>query len=429
MKPTTLIAASSEKTRRAIARALSGFPHADASNADEVLLRITEDERPLLLIWDMETGGEFDRDLLKAVRATRPLLPIVAINASSSPGRKTLRLNGLTLVFRPFEDQVLTGEVERLIAKARTEQPRADLEVLRLALRRLTSARTIFERLPVAATLTDARGRVLDVNREALALTGRRPNVGAGQTCRAYWDCRITQAHCPLQRALATGRTVYHARVRSDSTNGERTSIERISTFRLPGVGRRALIVTGPATTYFRRLRRLRQDASLDHLTAVCNRGRFDALTSRARRNERRGRTSAFLMMDVDGLKLVNDRFGHAAGDRLLQRMGTVLSENTQRGDIVGRVGGDEFAIYCPDSSPLHARNLVGRLRRAITESNTRHPLEARLSVEFGVACSTGRRTQDLRKQADAALYRRKRRAKRTAVSGLALGDGPTCHL
>ncbi|MDE2489726.1 MAG: diguanylate cyclase [Elusimicrobia bacterium] len=273
--------------------------------------------------------------------------------------------------------------------------------------------RDVFEGLPVAATLVDARGRVLAANREARRLAGRLP---AGRPpCCEYWGCGVEAGRCPLRRALRTGRTIRHARVRARGPHGERTTVERISVLGR-GPRRRAVVVTGPATAFFRRLGRLRREASTDALTAVLNRRRFDALTDRAARGERRAGPRAFVMMDVDGLKGVNDLFGHAAGDRLLRRLGAILGAHVRRTDVAGRVGGDEFAVYCPDTPPALARALVRRLRGAIVADNAAHPREPALSVQFGLACSATARGGDLRERADAELYRRKRRVKRLAA-------------
>lgn len=275
--------------------------------------------------------------------------------------------------------------------------------------RRGTRARA-FEGLPVAATVTDGRGRIVAVNREARRLAGPLPRAGEVLTCREYWGCHLPSAHCPLRRAVRTGRTVRHALVRAVGAHGPITLVERVSPLRLPGGGRGAVLVTGPATSFFRRIRRLRDAAHLDALTTLLNRRRFDELTRRALFEDRRRGRGAFVMADVDGLKKVNDRFGHAAGDRHLRRLGRILSAGMRHGDVVGRVGGDEFAAYCPDTSPAQARELVRRLRRAIAADNTVNPRLPPLSASFGLAFSRPGRNEDLRERADASLRAQKLR-------------------
>lgn len=279
------------------------------------------------------------------------------------------------------------------------------------ARRRPRAPACAFEELPVAATVTDAEGRILSLNREARRLGGARSRADGAMTCRAYWGCKLAESACPMKRALATGRPVRHALVRAERDGRPVTFVERVSPLRLPGGGRGAALVTGPATAYFRRMNRLRRQAHLDALTTLLNRRRFDDLVSHALAGERRrGARGAFLMWDVDGLKAVNDRRGHAAGDRLLRRLGLLLAANTRRGDIVGRVGGDEFAAYCPDASPRQARELARRIRLAMDADNAANPRAPRLSAQCGLAISRPGRRADLRAEADARLRERKRR-------------------
>lgn len=389
-KPTVLVAAGGG-SRRALKRALAGYPQLRADDSAAVLDRLAEDPSPLVLVWELQADGEFDAAALRAARAIRPRLPTLVLVGGWTPRRAA-------------------REVRALAARARAEKPRASGAVLRYALRRLAEARAAFAHLPVAATLTDGDGRVLAVNREAERLSERLVGRPGALTCRDFWHCRTHRLHCPLRRAFETGRPVYHARMRTEGPDGPRTVIERVSTWDEPGLGRRAVVVTGPATSFFRRMRRLRLEATTDFLTSVLNRRRFDALTARAERGERRrGRRNAFLMLDIDGFKGINDRWGHAAGDRVLRRLGLLLSAHIRRGDLVGRVGGDEFAIFCPDTTPARAQGLVKRLQRAIAEDNRRREREPALSVQFGLACSDARRRGGLRERADAQLYRRKR--------------------
>ncbi|MDX6767971.1 MAG: diguanylate cyclase [Elusimicrobiota bacterium] len=270
-----------------------------------------------------------------------------------------------------------------------------------------------FEHLPVAATVTTARGRIRAVNLEARRLAGPWPVPGGARTCREYWGCRVAEKDCPLRRSVATGRVIRHALVHAVGSRGEETLVERVAPLPLPGGARGAVLVTGPATAFFRRIRRLRREAHLDPLTGLLNRRRFDALCARALAGQRRRDRGAFLMLDVDDLKAVNDSRGHAAGDRLLKRLGLILSANTRRGDIVGRVGGDEFAAFCPDTSPSQARELVRRLQRAMAADNAADPSRPRLSAQFGVAMSRPGNTSRLRALADARLRENKRRLHR----------------
>jgi diguanylate cyclase (GGDEF)-like protein len=251
--------------------------------------------------------------------------------------------------------------------------------------------------------VVDAQGRVLKANAEARRLAGKPL---PGETCRQFWRCRVEPGRCPLRRALRLGRPVRRAKVAQGGPHA--CAIERISVFRDEAGRRRAVILTGPATSYFKRLESLRHEARIDGLTRVLNRHGFDELTARAVHGDRRRRPAAFLMLDIDGLKKVNDRFGHEAGDGLIARLGAVLAACARREDVVGRVGGDEFAVYCARTRHADARALVRRIGRAIRDDNAAHDSEPALSAQIGLACSAGGRNGTLRATADRGLLRRK---------------------
>lgn len=99
---------------------------------------------------------------------------------------------------------------------------------------------------------------------------------------------------------------------------------------------------------------RLRSDAFSDALTSISNRRGFERALAREWKLSRRGTVESYLVLvDLDGFKSVNDRFGHAAGDRVLQLCAQALQEAARETDVVGRIGGDEFAailVGCPSS-------------------------------------------------------------------------------
>ncbi len=124
-------------------------------------------------------------------------------------------------------------------------------------------------------------------------------------------------------------------------------------------------------------------------------------------------REVALLMLDIDHFKQVNDRHGHAAGDRALRVVADTLRANTRVFDLVARYGGEEFVVVMPGASSDEALAAAERLRAAVAamsfvaEADLRYPL----SVSIGVACGgTGSKTPEaLLRDADVALYAAKR--------------------
>lgn len=125
------------------------------------------------------------------------------------------------------------------------------------------------------------------------------------------------------------------------------------------------------------------------------------------------GRQLAILMVDVDHFKSVNDRFGHALGDRALRLIADAFRVNTRVFDTVARYGGEEFVIVMPGTGPEEAAAAAERLRVAVEciEFNVSNNQRAPLTVSIGVACAPGAigSTELLLQAADAALYDAKR--------------------
>ena len=155
----------------------------------------------------------------------------------------------------------------------------------------------------------------------------------------------------------------------------------------------------------------LQRMALMDELTELSNRRAFELeVTRNIARHRRSGRAFAVAIVDVDHFKSVNDRHGHDAGDRVLQRVAEVLRRSVREGDLVARVGGEEFALFLSDLDPSTAcRRLEATLDRL------RHTV---ILSERSVTASVGfAHSQDfdpsidyeaLYKRADLALYRAK---------------------
>jgi diguanylate cyclase (GGDEF)-like protein/PAS domain S-box-containing protein len=148
----------------------------------------------------------------------------------------------------------------------------------------------------------------------------------------------------------------------------------------------------------------LRQQAAKDALTGLANyRHLVETVDSEIKRSERTAREFALLFLDLDGLKKINDRFGHLVGSQALCRLADVLCICSRKVDTPARFGGDEFALVLPETGEAPA-NLVAQ---RICDSLANDGREPKLSVSIGVAIypKDGENVDSLLGAADAALY------------------------
>jgi diguanylate cyclase (GGDEF)-like protein len=170
---------------------------------------------------------------------------------------------------------------------------------------------------------------------------------------------------------------------------------------------------------------RLLELAQTDPLTGLWNarvlQERLDAEISRARRY---GHPLSLLFIDVDGLKAINDRGGHGAGDAALVRVATALRSTARGTDLAARWGGDEFALLAPDTTHAAGLALGERIRTRVKES-AQHA-GSPLTVSVGLATTSGAKDDtepQLRARTDAALYAAKREGRDRVVGAAPSND------
>jgi len=157
---------------------------------------------------------------------------------------------------------------------------------------------------------------------------------------------------------------------------------------------------------------RLLHMAHYDSLTELPNRLLFnDRLNQCLAHAARAGRSTAVMFVDLDRFKLINDTFGHAVGDELLEQVGIRFTGALRAGDTVGRLGGDEFAIILADlASPDDAATIANNLMQLLEQPFELEGREVFISASAGITLSPadGTDADTLIKNADAAMYRAK---------------------
>jgi diguanylate cyclase (GGDEF)-like protein len=236
-------------------------------------------------------------------------------------------------------------------------------------------------------------------------------------------DNRVTQiAGTPVREESMIGAPlIYEGRVRGVIT------LSKLGTHQFDENSLRLLhIVAAQAAIAFDRARlydELRTEAMTDPLTGLYNRRylleRIKEERSRAIRNNH---PLAAIMIDIDRFKQVNDRFGHDAGDIVLEELATLVRSVVRAEDIVARYGGEEFCILLPELPLEDAEQVAERLRRSVAE----YPLPSgagvrTITVSVGVAfLSREDEDAELFTRADHAMYQ----VKRAGRNGVCIADG-----
>jgi diguanylate cyclase (GGDEF)-like protein len=156
-----------------------------------------------------------------------------------------------------------------------------------------------------------------------------------------------------------------------------------------------------------------------DGLTGIYNRPHFIELSEATLKNARKNRQDVCVVLcDLDHFKAVNDNYGHAEGDYVLQRAVTACQMYLRASDVFARIGGEEFGVLLPGCTMEEARTRVERLRVAVTESNPSDG-KFKVSASFGISStnSSGYELQTLMTHADAALYQAKRSGRNCVVA------------
>jgi diguanylate cyclase (GGDEF)-like protein/PAS domain S-box-containing protein len=231
---------------------------------------------------------------------------------------------------------------------------------------------------------------------------------------------------CPLQAALESARPL-QAEVYLHHKEGHRVPVRVRTAPMHDGDGE----VLGAIETFhdssqslavLERLSELERTALLDPLTELPNRRYIEEhLEDCFALNRRYGWHFGVLFLDIDNFKVVNDRYGHAAGDEVLKTVSRTLAGNLRSFDMVGRWGGEEFLGVCPNVDSYHLRAMAERQRMLVEQSTASfggQTLSVTVSVG-GTLPRTAETVQDLVRRVDRLMYQSKRDGRNRVSFGL----------
>ena len=277
--------------------------------------------------------------------------------------------------------------------------------------------RSAFDNAPIGMAVVTPTGTITGCNPALGRLLGRAPAALVGGTffdVTYEEDLPEARAACLLVQEGAP-RMRHDCRfVRSDGT----VTWVSVSTSRVPDApGRAAHLIMHVEDVSGRKAleAELSRQALHDPLTGLPNRSLLLDRTDRVlRRAARDGGHVSLVFLDLDGFKDVNDRHGHAAGDRVLVELASRVLGAVRPGDTVARLGGDEFVVLCEDTDADQAGVVADRLRAVAREPFELGDAQVRLTAAVGVGHHDPRvrpvpTSEELLHRADLAMYQAKR--------------------
>lgn len=265
----------------------------------------------------------------------------------------------------------------------------------------------------------DLAGTLLSVNAAAAHLLGYQPDEMVGRN--------LSEFVAPSHRHLFN---LYLDRIRQQPTDSgllrivTKSGAERIwqyDNLRYEEAGHEPYVL-GHAqdVTELKEAEVTMRNLSLtDELTGLNNQRGFLALAEQQLRAARRtGQIFALLYADMDGLKQINDTYGHQEGSQALQRLAAILRRSFRGADIIARIGGDEFALLVADTTPSSLEIPLARLQELLLCYNLQesHPYQLSLSIgSVSVNPMDGYSIADLLVKADQAMYENKKRRRQSA--------------
>jgi diguanylate cyclase (GGDEF)-like protein len=181
----------------------------------------------------------------------------------------------------------------------------------------------------------------------------------------------------------------------------------RVNCKTLPSGGR--MLIYADVTDLVRQADQLKILATVDGMTGLFNRRHFLSLAEiEWSRYQRHRRPMSLVLFDIDQFKLINDSFGHYAGDHVIKEIADICHQQKRKSDIIARFGGEEFLILLPETKLEAAQRFAERLRRKVETSAfcvASNAIRATISIGVSEANPSIDTVFDLIKLADKALY------------------------
>ncbi|HEX8744480.1 MAG TPA: diguanylate cyclase [Thermoleophilaceae bacterium] len=298
------------------------------------------------------------------------------------------------------------------VARNLTERKRAEAALARAEAR----FRSAFDHAPIGMGISAPDGRWLQVNAALCEIVGH--SEAELLACRWHditYPDDLAAGLDRVERLLSGEVESYEAEKRFFTTNGHIVWARVFQSVTRDATGRPLHLISHVFDISDRKRieGELQARADSDALTGLMNRGRFDEeLGRQIARCKRYGERAALLLLDVDRLKQVNDRFGHRAGDQIIKLVARAARDRARETDAVARIGGDEFAVLLPSVDLPTAHRIAGEIaERVAAAAEVPDFAGVPVAVSVGVAPldASAPSAEEALARADADMYARKR--------------------
>ncbi|MGB0671238.1 MAG: diguanylate cyclase domain-containing protein [Rhodospirillales bacterium] len=274
-----------------------------------------------------------------------------------------------------------------------------------------TILQSVINAVPAPIFYKDSEGRYLGCNKAFENFVGRSRDELVGKGVFELWDKDLAQVYHDADTALydAGGKQIYEAQVTyADGTVHDVVFHKAVFFAEEEGVSG----IVGAMLDITERKRseaELERMARTDALTGLANRHiLYEHLENASKRARRTGKLMAVLALDLDGFKVVNDRFGHAAGDAVLREVARRLKATLRDSDVIARQGGDEFVIILEAAgSEAEVDHVASKIIAEFLAPFLWHDESLSVGVSIGIAMHgrDGDEGETLMRHADRALY------------------------
>jgi diguanylate cyclase (GGDEF)-like protein/PAS domain S-box-containing protein len=279
-----------------------------------------------------------------------------------------------------------------------------------------TQLRLLVEQMPVLLWTTDQHLRITSNWGSGLEHSEIHAGDLVGRSVSEYLKCPDTDM-TPIGH--------HHSALRGESVRFEYKRRDQVLEIHLEPLRSASWEIIGcigvglDITLRKRTEEQVRHQATHDALTGLANYREFmDTLERELRRAERTHQSFTVLLLDLDGLKLINDSLGHLTGNKALKRLADVMKGQCRATDLAARYGGDEFAVLLIDSDQRMAEHVAQRIEACVRDNQEGPPIS--VSIGMAVYPGDGRTSQDLLEAADQQLYGQKKKGRRRQAIGRA---------